>query len=542
MKRLFKYTVLYTLMLIFVLSVFSCSDFLNVQPTGSLTEDEVFSKINNVEPLVLGLYTSYRNCRQGRNGLMPDLGTDETQQGNYQLISSGDQAGMDKYNGQLNPTSTQVAAIWNSRWPVVTAAAKAIYALSLTKDNPKLAAQLTGESCFVRGMVMFELSSYWGKIPIIDMSRTSELGLGPQPLKDVWTYIINDFRTAVNNLPESYDNEPERATKGAALSMLGKAYMSAPVETGLRDFTKADSCFLQVLGISRYHLLSNYADLFRYDNPNNEESIFEFQFNNVYPDPNYWEFDCGSRACDSWFSQGCSFSGYDFLVPTPFTYKDESGGGLWESGDTRKDASIRYDFTYYTNKYSSNGSYQYVKPDLSKTQWTGTTDELDPHIKKFEDPRTDILSGLGINNMWNSGKDLSVIRLADVYLCHAECLNELAKTSEAVEVVNDIVRKRAWGGILPDNMRWNSGMSQDEFRSKIMDERMRELGFEGWRRIDLIRTDKFVQLVKSRNKWANQSGTIQEFNKLYPIPDTEIKTNSDFKPTDQNPGYSQGTN
>lgn len=47
---------------------------------------------------------------------MPYLGTDETQQGNYQLISSGDQAGMDKYNGQLNPTSTQVSSIWNNRW------------------------------------------------------------------------------------------------------------------------------------------------------------------------------------------------------------------------------------------------------------------------------------------------------------------------------------------------------------------------------------------------------------------------------------------
>lgn len=47
---------------------------------------------------------------------MPYLGTDETQQGNYQLISSGDQVGMDKYNGQLNPTSTQVSSIWNNRW------------------------------------------------------------------------------------------------------------------------------------------------------------------------------------------------------------------------------------------------------------------------------------------------------------------------------------------------------------------------------------------------------------------------------------------
>ena len=42
------------------------------------------------------------------NGLMPYLGTDETQQGNYQLISSGDQAGMDKYNGPVSYTHLDV--------------------------------------------------------------------------------------------------------------------------------------------------------------------------------------------------------------------------------------------------------------------------------------------------------------------------------------------------------------------------------------------------------------------------------------------------
>ena len=96
---------------------------------------------------------------------------------------------------------------------------------------------------------------------------------------------------------------------------------------------------------------------------------------------------------------------------------------------------MRYDFTYYTNKYSEDGTFEYVTPDLSKTQWTGTTDELEPHIKKYEDYRTDILSGLGINNMWNSGKNFSMIRYADVLLLHAECLNELGQTSEAVQIV-----------------------------------------------------------------------------------------------------------
>lgn len=544
MKKGFKYTVIYALALAFALNTSSCSDFLQVEPTGSVPEEEAYKHVNVVEKLVLGLYDSYRGCKAGRNGLMTNLGNDETQQGNFQLISSGDQAGMDKYNGQLNPTSTQVTSIWNNRWPAVVTAAKVVFAASRTEEDPKKAAQLLGEASFMRGMLMFELSMYWGEIPIIDMDRTEELGLGPQPLKDVWTYIINDLTTAAEGLPESYDNQPQRATAGAAWAMLGKAYMSAPEETGLRDFAKADECFKKIISMNRYELLPNYGDLYKYDNPNTKESLFELQFDPQWPNQNSWQFDCGSRACDSWFGQECSFSGYDFLVPTPFAYKTEDEDGIWEEGDLRKDEALRYDFTYYTDrdddgKKLPDGQRRWKTPDLTKTQWTGTTDELEPHIKKFEDYRTDALSGFGFNNMWNSGKNFSMIRYADVLLLHAECLNELGQTAEAVNIVNNQIRNRAWGGKLPENKKWSTAMGKEEFRDKIMDERMRELCFEGWRRIDLLRTDKFIELVKKRNRWANESGTIQDFHKRYPIPDTEIKTNDAFSPEDQNPGYSK---
>ena len=65
--------------------------------------------------------------------------------------------------------------------------------------------------------------------------------------------------------------------------MLGKAYMSAPVETGLRDFNKAKECFEAVIGMG-YQLVP-YADLWNYEKPNTAESIYEFQFNN---NPNRW--------------------------------------------------------------------------------------------------------------------------------------------------------------------------------------------------------------------------------------------------------------
>lgn len=552
MKKGFRYTAMYALALAFAMNVSSCSDFLQVEPTGSVPEEEAYAHVNIVEKLVLGLYKDYQGCKSGRDGLMMvNLGNDESQQGNFQLISEGDQAGMDKYNGQLNPTSQQVAKIWNNRWPAVVTAAKVIYAANRTTEDPKKAAQLLGEASFMRGMLMFELSMYWGEIPIIDMDRTEELGLGPQPLKDVWTYIINDFTKATETLPESYENEPGRATVGAAWAMLGKVYMSAPEETGFRDFSKADECFKKVIAMNRYALLSNFGDLYKYDNPNTKEALFELQF-----DPktqlNCWQWDCGSRAVSQWFGQECSFAGWDFLVPTPFAYKTEEEGGIWEEGDMRKDASLRYNFDYYTNRDDEgnklpDGQRRWKTPDLSKTTWTGTTDELDPHIKKYEDYRTDELSGFGINNMFNSGKNFPMIRYADVLLSHAECLNELGQTAEAVNIVNNEIRSRAWGEklsgedkkVLPADKKWNTGMSKDEFRDKIMDERFRELCFEGWRRIDLIRTDKFVKLIKERNRWAKESGTIQDFHKRYPIPDTEIKTNDAFSPEDQNPGYSK---
>jgi hypothetical protein len=122
-------------------------------------------------------------------------------------------------------------------------------------------------------------------------------------------------------------------------------------------------------------------------------------------------------------------------------------------------------------------------------------------------------------------------------LCYAECLNELGKTSDAVTLVNSTVRARAFGGTVPAGLGWDPGMSQDAFRTNILDERMRELCFEGWRRMDLIRTGKFVELAKARNKWTKQSGTIQAFNALYPIPLTETLQNPDIPATDQNPGY-----
>ncbi|AYL97630.1 RagB/SusD family nutrient uptake outer membrane protein [Mucilaginibacter celer] len=494
----------------------SCKKFVIQEPQTALTEEQVFSKLDNIEPLVLGLYTSWRNVKKDRGGFMFTLGSDEAQQGAYQVKTDDRQAGLDRYNGFLAPSNTALAEQWNNRWPVISAAAKAVYALGLNKEEGTRKNLLLGESSFIRAALTFEISQYWGEIPIIDQAKFQEYGTKRQPLPLVYQFIINDLETAVKYLPET-QTDKRRATKGAALALLGKVYLYAPAAANVRDFAKAKSYFEQVVNSGKYALVANYADLWDPNHANSTESIYEFQFNNVYPDNNQCQWQMGSRSLAD-IDQYCYFGGYDLMVPTQYCYSDVSAGGLWEDGDVRKGESIRYDFKY-------KGKTPVLNPTFGG-------DELDPHVKKYEDIRTD-----GTLSFWLSGKDIFFLRYADILLCYAETLNETGATSQAVDIVNNQIRKRAWGGTLPVDKRWNNGMGADEFRTKMLDERMRELCFEGWRRMDLIRSGKLVDLVKARNKWTKQSGTIQQYHNRYPIPLQEIKQNDDIGPEDQNPGY-----
>jgi hypothetical protein len=123
------------------------------------------------------------------------------------------------------------------------------------------------------------------------------------------------------------------------------------------------------------------------------------------------------------------------------------------------------------------------------------------------------------------GIDAICYRYADVLLMLAEAINEVEEepTEEAYGYINQ-VRIRAGLEGLP------SGLTKDQFRNKIMDERLFELWCEGVRRNDLIRWGKFIQR-------AIDDGSIYakpEFV-LYPIPRPAI-TESDGI-VKQNPGY-----
>lgn len=535
MKRIYIKTILWPTLLVALMCITSCSDFLNEENLTQLSETQVMSDEKLAEINLKSIYSSFKNLYKDEQCWFLLQGTDEIQCGALQA-KDANTAAWDYCDGAMNSENNYVKKSWEMRWSVITSAAKIVRAMK--KTNPPLgskAAQLAGEAAFLRGFMNYQTAMIWGRIPILDLEKidAGQLNYGRQPLKDVWQFIINDFTQAANMAPTQ--NDPDRVTCFAGWLMLARAYMSAPQETGLRDFAKAKEALDHIISSGKYQLLDNYNDLWDYNKDASKEVILTTTFTAARNYANQVQFQIGSRACAKDFGDACYFSGYDHSVPTIHAYESVDKGGVWEKGDTRREYSIRYDFTY-------NGRI----PTLKGLEWEGLSpedhDELLPHIKKYEDYRTDRGSGLGINNMWLSGKNIPIIRYADVLLCYAECLNELGQTALAETYVN-IVRDRAFEGAQPPAVRWN-GLSKETFRENLQDERIRELFAENWRRYDLVRTGKWSERLKKYNKWGSISaskGTFKEHIQYWPIPLTELNQNKDMRTADnlfdQNEGY-----
>ncbi len=149
-----------------------------------------------------------------------------------------------------------------------------------------------------------------------------------------------------------------------------------------------------------------------------------------------------------------------------------------------------------------------------------------PHVKKY-----DITKGENINGGLSS-RNLYFLRYADAVLMYAEVLNESSETADALTYLNKI-RNRA--GLVDWEDALGHTPTQQELREELLKERMRELGFEGWRWFDLKRTGKLIDQTKTYNPDA--TNYITQKNQLLPISSVEFELNRALKPADQNPGY-----
>lgn len=365
--------------------------------------------------------------------------------------------------------------------------------------------QIEGQLKFIRAYYYFNLVQYFGNVilitePLEEPNQAWEYLREPQ--EKVYNQIESDLSEAATLLPVKYNAaNTGRATKGAALALLGKVYLTK------KQYSDAVNTLTQVLSLG-YALLPSYADVFDPQKKNGQESIFEIQYQGGN-DQGEWSSFIYTFAPR--LSAG-AVTGFAQSRPGGWNIPTKDIIASYESGDLRKDISLKEG---YIN---------------DKGEWISV-----PFVNKYNHPHS--IYGRTDDN-W------PILRYSDVLLMLAEAINEqTGPTSDSYSYLNQ-VRERA--GLNPVN-----GLTKEAFRTTVLHERRIELAFENHRWFDLKRTQTPEELAQFLNAYglkekANPTVTRSGipysnfdfvFNPsevLYPIPNNQILINDKLT---QNEGY-----
>lgn len=398
------------------------------------------------------------------------------------------------------------------------------YVPSITMDTA-LKSRILGQAYFMRGLYFFHLVNLFGSVPLpLTPATVSGNFFVPQATAaQGWTQVESDFKTAIDLLPVSYTNVTGadangvgRATRGAAIAYLGKAYLFNKM------FTEAAAQLKAVIDLGIYGLMSNYKDNFTLTYPNNKESIFEVQFS-----LSAGGTDLGWQGVPlaSWgktsaraITYGAPDFGWTDVQPTKIIYTDFIQEKTVDSTvDPRLDATIFY-----------NQPGETIYQDTFSVLYANSGNLTDVFCRKYENGDGDRANEYD----WRSGIHERLMRYADVLLMYAECQNELGNTADCAKYVQ-MVRTRA---NLPDRTAEFSAYTQSQMRDQLGHERLLEFSLEGHRFDDIRRWGWLSDPVKLA--WLQTRDP--EFNsyipgkELYPIPQSEIDNNPGTK---QNPTY-----
>ena len=361
------------------------------------------------------------------------------------------------------------------------------------------------EARFLRAFSYWNLMDFFGNIPFV--TENDAVGYFLPPQKDrafVFNYLVSELNAIDGDLKASGANEYGRIDRIAAKMLLAKIYLNAQVYINQSKFTEASSALASVLS-STYSIntSSSYEKVFLADNDVNgsqTEIIFPIRFDGLATQT--W----GGTTYLTHASIGGSMS--------PSASGVDSG---WAGLRTRPELVAKFSGDPRGMFYTSGQS-------LSISNIGNFTDGY--AVMKYKN-----IKSTGGQGSDAAGQfvdiDFPLFRLSDAYLMYAElAARGQGSISQAVSYVNTL-RTRAGA---------SSISSSDITLDFVLDERARELYWEGHRRQDLIRFGKYTG---SSYVWEwkgnSQAGTgIDDKLKLFPIPAQAIGSNPTLQ---QNSGY-----
>ncbi len=457
----------FILILLATATFFSCDEKLDLAPEDQLTQDVAFSN----KELALGVLTGVYSAAQ----------QDDVLNGTWQLAGDWQADNIDfvgsfpTYNEVKNyttlATNVSIAGMWDDSYETIGTANLVIKNIPLVDDPSFTDAERNNaiaQAKFMRALVYFNLSNWYS-----------------QPIQ-----VSGGTSLAVPLVLEPFEGEvqfPARATLNEVQAQIEQDLLEA-----LPHLTDGDNS-IATLGACQAFL----ARLYLYQEKWAQAADFA---NQAIQNSNY------ALANNYTFYNTQSSEFYFTLVNTEADGQD-SGQGF--SGLSNPTPTGRGDAPYSDNLLAA---FAAEPGDLRFSELTQTGADALGTVREFSSKFPE-----AINNSDNA----PVFRVTEMYLTRAEA-NLRGGTSVGDTPLNDINALRSRAG-LPDLL----AVTLDD----ILNERRKELCFEGHRRMDLLRNNMNLR----RPGMANEAESAPGQNKvIFPIPVNELDLNENLE---QNPGY-----
>lgn len=459
----------------------SCNDRLN-RPAENRTFEEAidYSKTSNMISPLIGAYAAFQSRGWEQFPLISVRGDD---------VNAGGLGDQQPFDATDKFQYDQGYWMYNSLWQTMYAdiidgnAAKEqidLYAEQATGSNPS--AQYKAEIDVMNSYLLFDISRVWGDVFIPETSNPSDLLTAEvKPKAEVMQYISNTMDAAIPLLPDMRPNQrtdlPGGVTKYTALAVKALADLELENYQAVADATS------QIINSGLFKLYPDYYQLFKKPGELSDESLMEFQYSDfgqgtgdqivylmAFFGPQKWEPKVG-KIGDGWGFYEPSEKFIKFMI---------------DRGDRQRLVTSVLFTPRGIDDLKTDPAYADLPDWISNETPSGDVILDYPRAKfasgKFYLPSEQITPG---RTGWANGKNIQVIRYAEVLLMYAEALTRGASGNAitADQAVN-LVRDRAGLGPL-------TNVTADQ----VLDEKFAELATEwGIRYYDMLRTEKYDEL------------------------------------------------
>lgn len=541
------------------LSLTACDDFLDKAPSSNLDEKTVFGVFANAQGYHNDIYAHLQQRFNAVGNFQPVPMASASDEADAQQGYHGTQSlNVGNYEGTDDNLYNYYEGIRKAN-TFITKEAIVPFPSDVKKN------QMMGEVYFLRAFYFNEVVKRFGGMPIMTENNilfpNDNLNLSRNSYKECVDFMLQDLEKAIAILPTTLsENEYGRATKGAAMALKARVLLFAASPQWQKEMSEnlwakaadASKALIELTdnGSKVYELYStgkgadDYERLFflrreagnkeiifyKHENPvgftDNQISVWAPKGGNlggagaVCPTQNFvdlFEMSNGKMI----HQEG---SGYDEQNPyanrDPRFYKTVLHNEMLWQDETME--------LFFNDSEEASGAHRKNKKDYTRTGY---------YVRKFLPE--------GVRNLTPNKESHNWIyfRLAEMYLNYAEASNEMdGPTTSVYEAIN-LVRNRSGQIELP------SGLSQEEMRKLIFNERAVELSFEEHRWWDARRWGKAVEwfggpmyemeIRKQGNGFSYTpklfyNRVYRSYMDLYPISRSELNKNILYK---QNPGW-----